>query len=163
MHFLTNPPIRLLSLGLVAASALFFSGCGGGGDDGQAPTAPILAPNNLFNSVLVINYGDGRSFTFTITDASASGISRSDGTPITAWDSTGQGTSVLFINVAYGAFTTEAPANLDNVFDSYGMVFTTKTTGTVAIKEDVTSNTFNDTSVPVLSGTFTFTTYPPTG
>ena len=153
----------MLSLGLVMTSALLLTGCGGGSNAAEAPKAPTLAPNNLNNSVLLINYPDGRSFTFTITDASQTGLARNDGKTITSWSATGHGTTVLFLNVIYGAFTNESPANLDNVYDSYGMVFATDTTGTVAIREDTTSNSFNDPANVVLAGSFTFTTYPPTG
>lgn len=160
--FLSSPARRLVPGFLLAVSLLFIAGCGGGGGDSSSSSSggstTTLGPKTLVGGVIVMNYGDGRSFTYTITSTAANGVSRSDGRTSTNWTQAGLATPVLTLDVAYGAFT---PGDLNNVFDDFGLNFSTKTTGTFVLREDITSATFA-TKTPI-SGTFTFTTYPPNG
>jgi len=145
---------------LLIGPLLLTGGCGGGGSSPSSTTttATVVAPKNLIGAVIVMNYADGRSFTFTFNSANANGVSRSDGRVTTNWIGDGYVTPVLAINLAYGAFI---PGSLDNVFDAYALTFSTATTGVFALRENTTSNTFASTAV--IFGTFTITTYPPNG
>lgn len=152
---------RHLALTLLVILPGFIAGCGGGGGGSTSTTTSsttILAPNTLVGAVIVMNYSDGRSFTFTINNGLAAGVTRSDGKTSTNWTGAGYATPVLTLDVAYGAFT---QGSLNNVFDDYGLNFVTKTTGSISLRENTTSNTY--ASSPVIGGTFTFTTYPPGG
>ncbi len=158
-RFLKNSrPFVLLLLG----ASLLLAGCGGGGGDSTpaTPTA-ILAPKSLVGAVLLVNYGDGRSFTLNFNSGSPNGITRSDAKTSTNWIASGYGEQAMAIDIAYGAFANTAPENLSNVFDKYVLTFLTKTTGQCVLRENITSSSFS-TSVPIAC-TFTFTTYPPGG
>ena len=109
-------------------------------------------------AVIVMNYGDGRSFTFTFNSANDNGVSRSDGRVTTKWIGAGYSSPVLTIDLAYGEFT---PGSVTNVFDDYGLNFVTATTGSILLRENITSATFATTTP--LAGTFTITTFPPGG
>ncbi|MFI5357827.1 MAG: hypothetical protein ACHQ4G_10870 [Opitutales bacterium] len=162
MHTFKSFLTRIFCLALVLPAALALSGCGGGSNGtATTTTTTVNAPNTLVGSVLAITYSDGRTFTFHINSTASTGVTRSDSKTSTNWNAYGYGTTLLVFNVAYGAFTTVQPDNLNNVFDYYSLVFATKTTGTCTIKENTTDNTFNTSTQ--LTGTFTFTTYPPGG
>ncbi len=143
--------------------SVFLSGCGGGGDEttGSVTSTQVLSPKNLVGAVFLVTYTDSRSFTFTVTDSVAVGLTRSDGKQVTNWKVDGYGTPVLGIEIAYGAYTENVPDNAFNVFDYYIFTFTSKTEGLLTLRENTSPSTFNDTLVQ--AGTFKFTTYPPTG
>lgn len=153
---------RLARVIFLSLSLLTIAGCGGGGDSSSGGSSggstTVLGPKTLVGAVIVMTYGDGRSYTYTITSANANGVTRSDGKTSTNWTQAGLSSPVVTLDIAYGAFT---PGSLNNVFDDFGLNFSTQTTGNFTLREDVTSNTFA-TKTP-LSGTFTFTTYPPNG
>jgi len=154
--------IRSLALLLLTVPVLLAGGCGGGGGGGSTttstPSATIVAPANLVGAVIVFNYADGRSYTITVNNGTATGVTRSDGKTTTNWVGAGYSSPVLTLDLAYGAFTA---GSLDNVFDDYGLTFVTKTTGSISLRENTTSRTFS-TTTPI-GGTFTITTYPPNG
>lgn len=149
-------------LGCLLVFSLLLSGCGDGDEaTGSTTNEFVLSPKNLVGAVFLITYSDSRAFTFTVTDSVAVGLTRSDGKPVTHWSADGYNTPVLALDIAYGAYTETVPDNGDNVYDYYLFSFTSKTGGIVQIREDVTLNTFPETLVQ--TGTFTFTTYPPSG
>ncbi len=154
--------LRSLALLLLTVPVLLAGGCGGGGGGGSTttstPSATIVAPANLVGAVIVFNYADGRSYTITVNNGTATGVTRSDGKTTTNWVGAGYSSPVLTLDLAYGAFTA---GSLDNVFDDYGLTFVTKTTGSISLRENTTSRTFS-TTTPI-GGTFTITTYPPNG
>lgn len=151
---------RALRCAPLAALLLFIAGCGGGdgGGSGTVPSSQIVGPKTMVGAVIVFNYGDGRSYTVTISSSNSNGVTRSDGKVTTNWTSAGLQSPIVTLDLAYGAFT---PGNLNNVFDDYGMTFATKTSGTITLRENTTSNTFASTTP--IGGTFTITTYPPNG
>lgn len=148
-------------LALFATGLLFLAGCGGssGGSD-SGGSSYIAAPASLIGGTLVLTYSDGRSYTLVFNNSTDTGVTRSDGKTTTAWTTTGLGSAVLGINLFYGTIAT-GDAALDNVFDGYALAFSTKTTGDFSLKENTTANNYSNT--PVISGTFSFTTYPPNG
>ncbi len=154
--------IRSLALLLLTVPVLLAGGCGGGGGGSSTttstPSTTIVAPANLVGAVIVFNYADGRSYTITVNNGTATGVTRSDGKTTTNWVGAGYSSPVLTLDLAYGAFTA---GSLDNVFDDYGLTFVTKTTGSISLRENTTSRTFS-TTTPI-GGTFTITTYPPNG
>lgn len=163
MHSTTTTFRSYGILALLATGFLLLAGCGSGGSDNSGSdggSSYIAAPSDLIGGVLVLKYSDGRSYTLNFNNSSDTGVTRSDGKTTTAWTSTGLGSAVLGINLFYGTIAT-GDAALDNVFDGYGLAFSTKTTGDFSLKENTTANTYGST--PSISGTFTFTTYPPNG
>jgi hypothetical protein len=152
--------VRFFRLLLLAMPLLLLGGCGGGGSD--TPTTntstAVVGPKTMVGAVVTMTYSDGRTYTFNFASAAANGVTRSDGKATTNWTSAGQSSPVVTIDLAYGAFTA---GSLNNVFDDYGLTFTTKTTGTITLRENTTSNTFQSTSP--MAGSFTITTYPPNG
>jgi hypothetical protein len=150
--------LRPLAL-LLCALPFFLAGCGGSSvADAPSSQTTNLAPKTLIGGVLVANYPDGRSFTFTINSSAANGVTRSDGKISTNWIGTGYGTGIMSFQVAYGAFTS---GSLNNVFDDYSLTFTGKDAGVLQIRENTTSATY--ATSPILTGNFKFTTYPPNG
>ncbi|MFI5355822.1 MAG: hypothetical protein ACHQ4G_00660 [Opitutales bacterium] len=153
----------LFSLSLLLLGLLLLPGCGGGGS-GPDPSSSVPvgadAPNTLTGGVIVMSYSDGRTFTFTFNSTAGTGVTRSDGKTTTGWAASGYGTPQLVMSLAYGAIdTTNTPST--TVYDSYQLVFTTVTTGTMYVQENVTASTIN--TGKIISGTFKFTTYPSNG
>lgn len=140
---------------LLSSSLLLFTGCSGGGGDDSTTTAAAVAPSSLSGSVVLLNYSDSRSYALTFTSTRGSGVSRSDGRTSTAWNGSGYETAVLSLELAYGAYSSQSS---NNIVDRYMLTFSSQKSGTFTLRENTTANSASSSAL--ISGTFTFTTYP---